>query len=49
MQTNDKNEYLRPSKVLKNMPEIKEEGFKLSRSAGTGGIGGRITVYSLQF
>jgi hypothetical protein len=28
MQTNDKNEYLRPSRVLKGMPEIKEEGFR---------------------
>jgi hypothetical protein len=49
MQTNDKNEYLRPSRVLKGMPEIKEEDFRrptIREAAQYFRITGHVTIYN---
>jgi hypothetical protein len=35
MQVNYTDKYLRPSRVLKGMPDVKEEGFRLSRELAT--------------
>jgi hypothetical protein len=49
MQTNDENEYLRPSRVLKGMPEIKEDGFRrpaIREAAQYFRITGHVTIYN---